>query len=136
MLLALALSAVLGGCNAPDHLCAVPLNKGERAPFSGQMLTAELAAKLALGVNEQRRAKDFAEKKCAEDAAVDKSLCAMVQKSQLAEFLSSQKRCNEVVFECQAALRQMEPPWYKSSWFTAPVAAILAGGAVAWALHH
>jgi hypothetical protein len=136
MLLNLVLFSTLAACQAADHLCAVPLKLGDKAPFTGQLLTSDLAAKLALGLEQHRVAAGVAQDKCAQDAAIDKSLCTMVQQTQLAEFVRSQKSCNQVVADCQTGLRQMELPWYKSAWFVGPLAAILSGTAVAWALHH
>lgn len=110
--------AQVPGLVEPVHH-AVPLEKGEPAPFSGQLITPDLAADLAVGLERCEKRQELELKHAEMQCKLRVKGAQAVQDSQL-------RAANAKIKVLQAALeearKQRERPFWEEPFFVAPVA--------------
>jgi hypothetical protein len=133
LLLSLVSSFALLAADAPEcdpkdpTACAAPVEKGQPAPLSGQVLTPTLAIKLgqkadrcdavtALEVGYTKKLADV-------DLALEKQQRAEDNAAHLREMAAMQK-----------ALDEVKPPFYERPWFVATVTGVVVAGGFALAV--
>ena len=101
----------------PQH-CARPMQAGEPAPWSGQLLTMELAIDLSLKA-------DFCNERI--ELAVEAAENRWFVKYNLAEELSGIRldAAKQSIKALQAALAEAGPPWYHEPWIVATLSVVV-----------
>lgn len=131
-----ALALPKGCTGGPDGICAVPIVAGDRAPFTGQLLTTELALQLGSAADDCKSRDKLEVERCLEDAKIDLDTERTARTSDNRAFEGQLKQLQEQLARAQKVAEESAPPFYAQPWFVAPVVAIITGGVMVWALHH
>ena len=115
ILIALLLSLFAKDARGADEdLKAVPLNRGDAAPFTGQLMSTELAIELGT-----------AAEKCEARATVDLKFVHRVHQIET-EYQRKLKEIDDQAWHRREELLRLAlPSWYQEPWFVATVTGII-----------
>lgn len=125
------------GCdpNQPT-ICAIPLKKGDVAPFGGQLITTDLAIRLGQTAAGCQPRIDAEVGRTKADALVDLQKEQTLHKVDVSNLTAEMADLENKLGRAEKLADENKPPFYAQPWFVAPIAAVLSGGVMVWALHH
>lgn len=121
---------------ADPNLCAIALRKGQPAPFSGQLLTVDLALQLGQVADGCAASQQAAVARCQADAAIDIQHEKDSRKADAEMFTASTLAAQQRLARAQKLAEDQAPPFFARPWFVAPVTAVLTASVIVWVMHH
>jgi hypothetical protein len=112
-------------------MCSQPMQKGERAPFGGQLLTPSLALDMATKIETGQKQCDLRIKQEREISEITERL---TQELWAQDKVAHDKQIKLLRERLEEAKRLQKPPWYERPAFVAIVSVLVTTGAIAGAI--
>lgn len=111
----------------------MPLNAGDAAPYTGQLLGTKLAIRIGQLADQCEHKLQLERKRCNDLAAIDKIRTDGILAAEVEATRGQLASMQERLMRAQQAAADAEPPFYAKPWFVAPVVAVGTAVAVVWA---